>query len=309
MYGLYGANEAARNLYRLGVSRGVLPEKPTTQDLRVAYLDLLAEYQPKMPVNYGENIFVFDPDTETALVNAYPTGGVNALDDMRQSEILAREALPMERKLQHARRVADVLLDMTEEDEAFGYVFSLIVHSIFLRDANRLPGIRSSFGGSSGGCIGAIWFVPDDTVTRVDQMELLVHELTHHLLFVDEMAHAQFDYSKIVLKEYYAHSAILKQSRPLDKVVHSIVVATEILLWRMRTREPDDPDRVVHPSSRQLLDQATAAMQSVYEVKNINEAIKPRIWEILERCQAAWREIAGKLASRPDNRAELQEAP
>lgn len=88
-------------------------------------------------------------------------------------------------------------------------------------------------------------------VTKADVMEMLLHELTHHLLFVDEHNYQHFTYPELIKKENYAFSAILNMMRPLDKVVHSIVVATELV--KARTRFLHDVDaRVVHQQSQKM---------------------------------------------------------
>jgi hypothetical protein len=57
--------------------------------------------------------------------------------------------------------------------------------------------------------------------------------LAYHLLLIDERVHGHYvSYAKLADKRNYAHSAILKCNRPLDKVFHSLVVATELLASR-----------------------------------------------------------------------------
>jgi len=285
MYGLYGVNEVVRNLHLFAIARGEGLTTPSIQDLRLGYLRVLNDYLPEMPINTEDNIFIFDEDVEAALVLAYSSREDNSLDDMRQSELISRQPVSPKLKMKHMQWISDILTDMGLEDNAFEFTFHLVIHSIFIRASNSIPGITKSFGGSSGGALGAIWFVPNTSLTRHDQMELLVHELAHHLLFIDEMVHPQFDYSKIALKQYYARSAILKKSRPLDKVAHSIVVGVEILLWRARTKLPDNVHRLVHPSTEDLVQQIFDSLDSLYSIPNLNLAIKPRMQDILNRCK------------------------
>ena len=104
---------------------------------------------------------------------------------------------------------------------------------------------------------------------------MLLHELTHHLLFIDERNFAHFDYSQIANKNNQAFSAILNLTRPMDKVFHSIVVASELILGRQMFL-PKGGTTVVHPPTEKMSSDTVKAYQSVYSLNNVNELIRPR---------------------------------
>ncbi|CAH2810032.1 MAG: hypothetical protein CBARDCOR_6744 [uncultured Caballeronia sp.] len=68
--------------------------------------------------------------------------------------------------------------------------------------------------------------------TFSDLMEMLVHELTHQTMFLDELRYAHFSYADVLDRSTWEKSTILNVARQLDKVLHSIIVAIEILLFR-----------------------------------------------------------------------------
>lgn len=62
-------------------------------------------------------------------------------------------------------------------------------------------------------------------------------------MFLDELRYSHYAYARILDPSTYARSAILNIDRPLDKVLHSIVVAVEILLFIMGTSLDDHSRR------------------------------------------------------------------
>jgi hypothetical protein len=89
-----------------------------------------------------------------------------------------------------------------------------------------------------------------------------VHELTHHALFIDEHRYGHYDYPVILAPETWAQSALLKTPRPLDKVIHSIIVATEIVMFREQCLgHPAAP--LVHPPTAKICTQISQSLDSV----------------------------------------------
>lgn len=71
----------------------------------------------------------------------------------------------------------------------------------------------------------------------------------------------------MLLEENYAMSAILAKKRPLDKVFHSILVCTEVLLARRDVfGHPAAPK--LHPPTSIMLNQAFESI--IYLEKNLN---------------------------------------
>ncbi|MDP2104576.1 MAG: HEXXH motif-containing putative peptide modification protein, partial [Desulfobulbaceae bacterium] len=159
--------------------------------------------------------------------------GKGALNDLGQEHLVGDpyDGELLEQKINLARGALEEVMDSSAD---FASVFDLVIHSVFIKASRPSRHSLGSHGGSTSGSIGAIWFSVSDKVCHRDLVEMFVHELTHHLLFVDELNCPQFNYDLIVRPEHYARSAILKRQRPLDKVVHSIAVGATIVDARKR---------------------------------------------------------------------------
>lgn len=156
-------------------------------------------------------------------------------------------------------------------------LFMTAIHSIFFRDS------KSAAEGSTSSAVGLIWLNIKEKLDINDVVELLIHELTHNLLFIDEICHSHYNYDLVSQKDFYAQSSILQTKRPLDKVLHSIVVSTEIILSR-KNYLPNFWKASIHPSTPQLIKQTLEAIESVYRLP-INLLLKPRAMEILAKCK------------------------
>ena len=279
MLSLYGRDEVVRNVYRLARIEQPLGRFRALSELRVGYLDFLDRRQRGVTTNREEGFLVDDARLEDTLTSAFSEG---ALNDLNQADVLGSpySAETRRTKSEFARQA---LLGVLELDDDFALVFSLVIHSIFVRPSKPAPGIRGSHGGSSSASIGAIWLTVGDGIEPLDIMEMYVHELAHHLLFIDELNHPQFNYDAITKRENFARSAILRKTRPLDKVIHSIVVAAELLESRKRFLN-NSGQTLVHPPSRELASDGLRAVSSVYALPNISNLITPHLAEVVSRC-------------------------
>jgi hypothetical protein len=158
----------------------------------------------------------------------------------------------------------------------------LIIHSFFFRKT-RVSGNTSSFGGSSSTAIGVVWISGHGKLTKYDIAEFLVHELTHHLLFIDERCHQQFFYKEMQKKENYAISALLVRARPLDKVIHSIVVSSEILNSRRCFLGENSVS--IHPNTQNLLQNTLNSIEDVRKMLNRDAVITEHTLDIINRCE------------------------
>ena len=174
------------------------------------------------------------------------------LDDMDQGTVIVDrfdEAL-LEKVKSYTGQLAVIL----ERDYSLRAVFDLTINYVFV-----MPSDTAS-GGSSNALPGVIWINPRDRWDDIDRQELFVHELTHNLLFVDELVHGLFDYGPMPNKENWTYSAVLAKKRPLDKAFHSAVVAAEVLLYRHTFKQhPDNPG--AHPPTDILLRQTQTSLE------------------------------------------------
>jgi hypothetical protein len=129
------------------------------------------------------------------------------LDDMAQATVIDErqddEALEKENKVVHA--LSELALYSTEH----GTLLNTIITDIFV-----LPSSVAK-GGSTSQAVGVIWANPKISYTTADMIEILVHELTHHAMFLDELRYTHYSYSRVLNQSTWAHSAILIVARPL----------------------------------------------------------------------------------------------
>jgi hypothetical protein len=235
--------------------------------------------QPDVPVNYSDDVFVLDGYVQDRLAGAFSKG---ALNDLNQEDVVG-DRYTSDALQQRTDVVRQALAKLLTLDCDFGFVFDLVIHSIFIRPSKPGKMAHGSHGGSSSASIGAIWLAVGDRTQQLDLIEMLVHELTHHLLFIDELNEPQFNYDLITLKQNFALSAILKRKRPLDKVIHSIVVGASLIDARYRFLE-NHARTIVHPDTPELKKDTLAAIASVMELANISDLITRHTFDLLEEC-------------------------
>lgn len=281
MFSLYGPDYSIKNVYLLGHKYAAGRPVTRTEELKSYYLDFLAEHEPNVPVNRSADLFIRGVEVEERLRDAYRASSLN---DLKQQQIIGDAFSPEERGAL-AGRVREGYEHLASVKSDLHAVFDLVVHSIFFRRSTRTDAGGVSFGGSSSTAMGAIWISGHGARTKHDVAEFLVHELTHHLLFLSERCRAQFHYREMIKPENYAQSAILNKRRPLDKVVHSVVVSTELLLARRRFL--GEGKVVVHPDSDTLRARTLRSIDEVLTMLNRDAVVTPWTVELLERCADA----------------------
>jgi hypothetical protein len=284
MLSLCSREAVVRNLYRIARGHDESIVVDTASELREGFLAFLEARQPLVPVNWTGDVFVQDPATQAKLSSAFSKG---ALNDLNQEDVVgeAYERGVLESKTNLVRNALNEVLLM---DDDFAFVFDLVIHSIFVRPSKPAKMAHGSHGGSSSASIGAIWLAVGDKISQFDLIEMLIHELTHHILFVDELNHPQFHYQLIKLRENYALSAILKKQRPLDKVVHSIVVGASLIDARRRFVGRHDAT-IIHPTTPDLERDVLAAVDSVNAMPNVEMLITPHMRCIIDECSTLCR--------------------
>jgi hypothetical protein len=175
-------------------------------------------------------------------------------------------------------------------------LFNTIITDIFI-----LPSSVAK-GGSTSQAIGVVWANPHIDYAIHDVMEMLLHEFTHHTLFIDELRYSHYNYPAIADKSSWATSAILNTPRPLDKVLHSAVVSIEILLLREQCiGHPSCPR--VHPPTDVMLSQLTQAITSIdsilcNETSTKRQFFRPRAMDILYRVKQHLKKIKNPIPNK-----------
>lgn len=167
---------------------------------------------------------------------------------------------------------------MASIDVDYYEVIDLVIHTIFSAKS-ELAG-----GGSTSAAIGCIWIDARSNWSDQDILEFLIHETTHNLIFLDELCYIHYlSYADIAKKENFAWSAILNKPRPLDKVFHSILVSTEVLLFREQyIGHPSHPH--LHPPSEVLLSQTLRSIEYLAENSSLSAFLAPRGITLLGKC-------------------------
>lgn len=188
---------------------------------------------------------------------------------------------PEEAQDRARQKTEQVLAEMRATDRQLANLFDLFVHSLFYWRSDE------SGGATVSSLPGVIWCSFRKNWELNDILEFFVHELTHTLLFVDERNHVYYKQGvePLLDKDNWATSAILCRKRPLDKVIHSLVVATELVLFRLKHGEPKHPK--AHPGTPQMIEQIKDTRRSLEEHTNLNELVTPRFYALMDQTKAA----------------------
>jgi hypothetical protein len=199
-----------------------------------------------------------------------------SIEKDRGKEFTAVGILPESEKIACQTAISMALFYMYSKRPIVHEIFTLIFHAIFFRYASK------SNGGSVSTAIGVLWANNNPSWSPHDTTEFLIHELTHQLMFIDDLCHPHYvDRDNLKLPYNLSRSAILNQARSIDKVLHSIVVLTEIIVCR-RTwlGEPNIPR--LHESTETLCIRVRESIQDIY---NFSEhLLTKRGKEILRKC-------------------------
>ena len=274
MYHLFGFKACIKNYYCL--SNKFNSEKiMTTEQLKTQYLAFLSVHLPKMllPENIDINLSD-DIEMGNRLSECYRVG--SSLNDKMQQEVMG-SPMSLEDGARLIALTKQSLAALETKHSEYYQLFKLAIHTIFFRNSTKAA------AGSTSSALGVIWIGNLAKTNVGDFLELFIHELTHNLVFVDELCHAHYNsYESLSQKKNFARSAILKDQRPLDKVIHSIVVAAEIFLARKTFLSDIGPVKI-HPCSEKLREAILASIHSVLAIDDINCLLLPRAFEILNR--------------------------
>ncbi|MEH2304347.1 aKG-HExxH-type peptide beta-hydroxylase [Nostoc sp.] len=158
-------------------------------------------------------------------------------------------------------------------------LFELVINYVFCAPSNVAG------GGSISNSIGIIWASPRPNWQSEDFVEFYTHEFTHNLVFLDERRYQHYvDYDLILDPDNFCKSAILCTPRPLDKVFHSLLVATEVLLLREDSLgHPNNPK--IHPPSETILKNCFDTIHSIERIQTKSQLLTRRGLELMNLCR------------------------
>ncbi|ENV35174.1 aKG-HExxH-type peptide beta-hydroxylase [Acinetobacter gerneri] len=244
--------------------------------LKQIYHAYLEDVQKRKIEENDYGLIITNYDKSSRLLDIF-NGDSAALDDRNQKEAIVKQV--SENIIEQKNIIEKTLKIMKNEMIDYYNLFKLIITNIFIFPSHV------SAGGSSSTAIGTIWANINLTRSTNDVLELLVHEFAHNCLFIDEHRYRHYDYNTIFNESTWATSAVLLTNRPLDKVLHSIVVSLEVMLFREHfIGHPNDPK--IHPPTELLLNQIKESIESVrHSAKKNPMALKSRSFDILDNAE------------------------
>ena len=132
---------------------------------------------------------------------------------------------------------------------------------------------------STASVIGTVWFNPASSWMPETLAEVVVHETTHALIFLDEIRHIHIDPTAAMEREMpTVPGAVSSRPLPLPTAVHSAMVAAELLEWRRRFSS--DFGVPVHGSTEKII---TNARQTFDLLQGHRDFYTPRLLDLLDR--------------------------
>lgn len=183
-----------------------------------------------------------------------------------------------ERLSESSERISGALARLAADWPQVRTLYGVLLPIVVLAPSHSLA------GGTASSVPGVLWAATKPTWTDVDMQEFLLHELVHTTLFLEERRHGFYRDMRLLLEEdNLVPSAVRQDRRPLDKVLHSIVVATEVLLSRTRVEIGPEPLATLHPDSETLRSGALNSLRAARDL-DLEQLLMPRPIEILDKC-------------------------
>ncbi|WP_123957872.1 aKG-HExxH-type peptide beta-hydroxylase [Cupriavidus necator] len=127
------------------------------------------------------------------------------LDDKAQSIVIKQSKDTEVNEKRHL--LGRALKELSLYSREHRALFDTIITDIFI-----LPSDIAR-AGSTSAALGVIWANPRVQYTLHDVIEILVHELSHHTMFIDELRYSHYDYESIIDRSTWATSAIFHALR------------------------------------------------------------------------------------------------
>lgn len=248
--------------------------------LKAAYQTFLRRWHPRLPSgSVSGPVYVDDPRIESELIRAFlnesPLDDLPRYRDKTFFEIGDERRGDITADLLHVANAIDGFRDI---DPGFWNVFDLFVNHLFFAFS------RYSRGGTDSDCIGVLYLSRARQYSLRDLYEIIVHELTHTMMFVDELTRPHYgEESLMPHPENWALAAITGMRRPLDKVLHSMVISTEVLLHRELVLGHEG-ETTIHPDSVTLRGNVLRTIDSLVEHPNRDALLGRRGFELIARC-------------------------
>ncbi|WP_338637130.1 aKG-HExxH-type peptide beta-hydroxylase [Spirobacillus cienkowskii] len=274
MYFLFGLKPNLKNI--ITICKTQFQDKEiNTLNLKDVFYKSLSQYRNNVYVNFSNNKFINNRVVEDEFCKIFKSE--SNLTDIK-IDFVNDSAIE---DINEINRINDfynsAIMRLKELNQEWFDLFDLAIHSIFTKPSRRCG------GGTTSAALGVIWLDPRPHWQLYDLMELLIHELTHNLLFYHELNNLIFNNNDDITKiENYSISSILKIKRPLDKVYHSIIVSSEIICAREILKFLKQDKYSVHPPTKDLYDSTMIAFKEIRKLKNLKELLTKNAIELLD---------------------------
>jgi len=249
-------------------------QQETSASLREGLCRFLGEIQPDIPRDPAKVSYLIEGDEHHELLAIFDSG--SRLDDTDYHFESPESCDEGRLKLDRIRHALD---DLGAADPVFRSTFDLAMFTVFWAPC----GIAG--GGTTSQALGVLWADPRPSWSERDLREFLIHELSHTLLFFDEWRQPLYgSRDALTDRSSYALSAIRGTSRPLDKVLHSIIVGTEVFIAREELLGHTMEDGL-HPASPKLRSSILDSVTSIREVSERRDVLTPHALELVDRCE------------------------
>jgi hypothetical protein len=283
MFYLCGRDACYSTVFDL--SHVYLQDKPASEasflDWKTAYNRYLNSFQPLIPQRRAWGVQLVDDKAleDNLLWGFYRESPLDDLDRYRDTTFFENGPEHRAEISQDVAYLREIYPEYARHDAEYWKFFELVINYILC------PKSRYSRGGADSDAIGVLYMVEPRKRAHHDMYEILIHETTHNIMFLDERIHGHYaSYRILPAKENFARAAITGLLRPLDKVLHSLVVVTEVLLHRQRVLG-HDADTTIHPRSEMIVKGGLATIESIHALPNKNELLTPRAFDLIEQCR------------------------
>lgn len=263
MYFLTSSSEIIKNVYTLSYP-SLNSHHPSLSELSIAYRKEIQKYCSQH--NYSKTPdLIFKPEEES------------------DKEVLTLLGVCSTEhcELEYIRNVRDACNEISMIDPTFYEISKCCIDTIIVSSKNPLPG-----SSSVPDMLGVLWIGPGQDWTTQDLIESFVHELVHTLLFIDEKCHVHYNDVKLLSdKNTWVRSAIRNEARPVNAVVHSIIVATEIVTMRVEWNLEHTNRDQLHGSSLELIHKSLSAIQDLMSDKLSWELLSNRMKKLIYMAQ------------------------
>lgn len=262
----------------LSLAMNVNEKIDSLADLKESYIEFLKKLQPQVIFNRDESVenfslnktyFSLNLEEVKALASCFSHDSILSDKKANIDDVDLKIVTIVKKRYERS-------LEMLKEKNSDLYeIFKLLINTSFYARSS------TQGGGSSSSAVSVLWCSFKQHWSDYDILEFLIHELTHTCVFLDELVYGHYiSFEKIADEKNFAYSSVLRCKRPMDKVVHSLIVANEILSLRQNFSKINEEFNA-HPNSKQLLESMKQTIKSIEEVQKREKVLKPRVEKII----------------------------